>query len=217
MIDDLVTKGADEPYRMFTSRAESRLFLREDNADLRLSDHGHKLGLIDDSTYADFEQKRLEILRELSHLDTHYFYPTAETNERLQAAGSSALKDRVSAKILLRRPEMTVSTLKTHGYEPLSTSFEVLEQAEIDVKYEGYVKKESDQRESFERNERMRIPLAMDYEVIGGLSTEARQRLKHVRPETIGQALRMPGLTPAAVAAILIHIKSGRGSSSLEH
>ncbi len=217
MIDDLVTKGADEPYRMFTSRAESRLFLREDNADLRLTEQGRRLGLVDDALFVAFEEKRQQIEAELAHLDTHYFYPTTETNEGLATVGSAPLKDRVSAKILLRRPEMTVSRMQGLGFEPKNTSQESLEQAEISVKYEGYVKKETEQRESFVRNERMRIPLEIDYGAIGGLSTEVRERLRHIRPETIGQALRMPGLTPAAVAALLIYIKSTKGVSSLEH
>lgn len=208
LIDDLVLKGADEPYRMFTSRAEYRLLLREDNADLRLSERAHKMGLLSDDKFRLFAEKRDGIAAETANLDHTFYNPTPENNEQLKAIGTAPVKDRISARQLLKRPEVTFSQLKQLGYTPARERPEVLEQVEIQVKYEGYIKKDLELLAAYSKNEAMQIPKAFEYQSVGGLSTEVVEKLKKVRPETLGQALRVQGVTPAAVAAILVHLKT---------
>ena len=208
LIDDLVLKGVDEPYRMFTSRAEYRLLLREDNADMRLSESARKLGLLSDEKYARFDEKRRLIDEENAKLGVSYFNPTAENNEKLKAVETAEIKDRISARHLLRRPEIVYSKLKEIGYIPSTEWADVLEQVEIQVKYEGYIKRDLEMLAAYSKNEELRIPKAFEYQSVGGLSSEVIERLTKVRPETLGQALRVHGITPAAVAAILVHMKS---------
>lgn len=208
LIDDLVLKGADEPYRMFTSRAEYRLLLREDNADMRLSEKGHKLGLLSDSAFNRFVVKKEAISKESSALSETYYNPTDENNAKFKAIGTAEVRDRISAKQLLKRPEVTYQRLTDIGYVPQTTEASALEQVEIQVKYEGYIKRDLEMLDAYSKNEEMSIPLDLEYRGIGGLSSEVVEKLKHIRPETLGQALRIPGITPAAVASILIHLKS---------
>lgn len=207
LIDDLVLKGADEPYRMFTSRAEYRLLLREDNADLRLSQKAFELGMLSEAQYRMFSEKREAIERNREALKGHYFYPTQETNGWFEDRGVSGLKDRVSAEVLLRRPEITWAELCELGFPGGAVSDEVREQVEIQVKYEGYIRRDMELLEGVRKNEGLQIPVDTDYEAVPGLSTEIRGRLKGVRPETIGQASRLMGVTPAAVANLMIYLK----------
>lgn len=208
LIDDLITKGADEPYRMFTSRAENRLYMREDNADLRLTPRGRAIGLVGDEQFERFMKRAESIKAEMNALDTTHFNPTADVNERFRAIKTSEIRDRISAKQLLRRPEVGFESLKALGYSAHSADFSLQEQVETEVKYEGYIKKEQELLAEYARNEAMKIPLSLDYGRVGGLSREVTEKLQRVRPETLGQALRISGVTPTAVAALMIHIKS---------
>ncbi len=217
MIDDLVTKGSDEPYRMFTSRAEYRLLLREDNADLRLSEHGIKLGLLDQAAATKFEKKKIEIQKLFVDTDTFYFYPTVETNLRFTELGLAEIKDRVSAQVLLRRPEVTFAVLERLGFNSEVKDPEVLEQIEIQVKYGGYIQKDLQLLEGVRSAEAMKIPLDFKYDQVMGLSNEIRGKLKEVRPESIGQAARLQGVTPAAVASLMIFIKNQKAQAKHLH
>ena len=207
LVDDLVLKGADEPYRMFTSRAEYRLLLREDNADLRLSEMGHHLGLLADEEYRQFEQKREAITRGRQNLREFYFMPSEKTSLWLTSRGWSPLKDRISAEALLRRPEIGMSELGELGFSLSNPSPEVAEQIEIQVKYEGYIQRDLDLLAGVRKSEQTKIPSEFNYDDVFGLSNEIKGRFKSVRPETIGQAGRLPGITPAAVANLMIFLK----------
>jgi tRNA uridine 5-carboxymethylaminomethyl modification enzyme len=212
LADDLVTKGTDEPYRMFTSRAEYRLLQREDNADLRLSELGHQLGLLSEENYSQVLRKKEGLAKARQALENFYFYPRAETQARLIARGTSPLKDRTSAEALLRRPELDWRALIDLGFDAALLPEEIAEQAEIHTKYQGYIQRDLDLLEGVRKSELVRLPLEMDFESIPGLSTEIKARLKLARPETLGQASRLQGITPAAVANLMIHLKMRESS-----
>src|SRR6202035_5605851 len=215
LVDDLITRGAPEPYRMFTSRAEYRLSLREDNADLRLTAQGRKLGLVDDARWAFFECKRAAVADELARLAAAVVHP-ADVDADLLAKLGSPLSREAHALDLLRRPELayddlnhvapwtTVSSPGTgaawRGDERLSEQVKL--EVDVEAKYSGYLKRQNDEIERQRRNEELRLPENIDYAEVGGLSNEVRQRLRDVRPETLGQAARIPGLTPAAVSLV---------------
>jgi tRNA uridine 5-carboxymethylaminomethyl modification enzyme len=207
LIDDLITKEADEPYRMFTSRAEYRLLLREDNADLRLSEMGYRAGLLDEQYYRKMISRRDEIARKRDELGKFYFMPNEPVNSWLSSRGLSILKDRVSAEVLLRRPEMNWDRLCDLGLPGMDVSPDVREQVEIQTKYEGYIRRDMDLLEGVRKNELLKIPAEVDFDEVPGLSNEIKGRLRATRPETIGQASRMPGVTPAAVANLMIFLK----------
>jgi tRNA uridine 5-carboxymethylaminomethyl modification enzyme len=222
LVDDLITRGAPEPYRMFTSRAEYRLSLREDNADLRLTAQGRKLGLVDDSRWAFFERKRTAVADEVSRLATTVVHPADVNPGLLEKLGSPLLRES-HALDLLRRPELAYDDLNhvapwTTGSAPCTgaeaawrgderLAEQVKLQVDVEAKYSGYLKRQNDEIERQRRNEELRLPENIDYGDVGGLSNEARQRLRDVRPETLGQAARIPGLTPAAVSLLLVHLK----------
>lgn len=210
MADDLVLRGADEPYRMFTSRAEYRLVLREDNADLRLSEIGYRIGLLPEEHYRKFCLKRDKISEWSKRLTEFSVLPTEATHSWMSARGMPVLKDRVLGDVFLRRPEVTWQGLLELGFEASGVEAEVSEQVEIQTKYEGYIKRDFELMEGIRRNEQCRISSSVDFELIPGLSNEVKGRLKAVRPETIGQASRMPGVTPAAVANLMIFIQGKR-------
>jgi tRNA uridine 5-carboxymethylaminomethyl modification enzyme len=212
LVDDLVTKGTDEPYRMFTSRAEYRLLLREDNADLRLSEKSYRLGLLGERELQMLEKKAGEIEKWKKELTSHPIYPNELANSWLSARGLPELKDRVSAEVFLRRPEVTWASLCELGLNGAEVDAEVREQVVIQVKYEGYIRRDLEILEGVRKNEALRIPDGMDYGKIAGLSNEIRGRWSQARPETLGQASRMTGITPAAVASLLIHIKMAENS-----
>ncbi|MFE8070403.1 tRNA uridine-5-carboxymethylaminomethyl(34) synthesis enzyme MnmG [Marinobacteraceae bacterium S3BR75-40.1] len=206
LVDDLVTMGAQEPYRMFTSRAEYRLILREDNADLRLTETGRQLGLIDDERWAAFNHKRDAIEQERARLDKTLVQPNSEQGQQANQYLKSPLNKAVTLSDLLRRPEIDYSHLVAIAGEGAEDPA-VAEQVEIQVKYEGYISRQEDEIDRLRRHENMPLPLDLDYEAVGGLSNEVKQKLMTVRPETIGQASRIQGVTPAAVSQLLIYLK----------
>jgi tRNA uridine 5-carboxymethylaminomethyl modification enzyme len=207
LIDDLVTKGTQEPYRMFTSRAEYRLILREDNADLRLMDRGHRLGLVGDDTYWRFEKKKEAIEREREHLRQIRVRPTAGSNEKLRALGSNAIRNVTTLEELLRRPEITYDDLKIFDPSSNSLPLEVSEQVELAIKYAGYIRKQEELVARFRSMERVRIPEDMRYDTTPGLSNEIKEKLSRIRPLTLGQATRISGVTPAAISILMVQLK----------
>lgn len=211
LIDDLILKGSDEPYRMFTSRAEYRLHLREDNADLRLSEMGHRTGLLSEKNYQTFVTKRDAIEKLGREVGKRFLYPNPSTNAWIAERGLPILKDKTSFSAFLRRPEVKIELLAEVPVEArLDLSVlapEVIEQVEIQVKYAGYIQRDLELLESVKKNEELRIPLTLDYSLVPGLSTEVRTTLGETRPETIGQVSRLMGVTPAAVANLHIYLK----------
>lgn len=216
LADDLVLKGADEPYRMFTSRAEYRLLLREDNADLRLSEKGWKLGLLSDAHYEQFVKRRNSIEEWRKNVSEFFIYPTEKTNSWLESKSIGALKDRVSGEVFLRRPEIAWEELCELGLSGQEVAEDVREQVEVQVKYEGYIQRDLELLAGIRKNEMLRIPASLDFAAVSGLSNEILGRLKVTRPETIGQVSRMAGVTPAAVATLMIYLKMAEKSGSLK-
>lgn len=210
MVDDLTTKGVDEPYRMFTSRAEYRLLLREDNADLRLSPKAIALGLLGRREAELLERKQADIGALRAALQQNHLLPTADLAERFEAQGWNPLKDRVSFEGFLKRPEISLARAREFGFEFLQVSPEVDEQVEIQVKYEGYIQRDLDLMAGIRKHDEWRIPANLDYTRVGGLSAEIQGRLSVTRPETLGQVARMTGVTPAAVVNLLVHLKTSR-------
>ncbi|MCG4281338.1 tRNA uridine-5-carboxymethylaminomethyl(34) synthesis enzyme MnmG [Lacticaseibacillus saniviri] len=208
MIDDLVTKGTNEPYRLLTSRAEYRLILRHDNADLRLTEMGHELGLINDVRFAQFETKKAQIEAELARLDSIRLKP-AQVNDWLASLGAAPLKDGVLASDFLKRPEVTYNDL-LQFIPAENLDHRVVEQVEIQIKYAGYIAKEQQSIDRLKRLEAKKIPERLDYEAINGLATEARQKLTKIQPETIAQASRISGVNPADIAILSVYIEQGR-------
>lgn len=210
MIDDLVTKGTKEPYRLLTSRAEYRLILRHDNADLRLTEMGHELGLIDNDRYQGYLNKKEEIENELHRLDTIRIKPK-QVSEFLISKGGHELKDGVLASEFLRRPEVTYRDLLQFIPAPdKELDRRVVEQVEIEIKYAGYIKKAKERVERLKKMEAKKIPDHIDYEAINGLATEGRQKLQKIQPQTIAQASRISGVNPADIAILSVYIEQGR-------
>ncbi len=210
MIDDLVTKGTKEPYRLLTSRAEYRLILRHDNADLRLTEVGHNLGLVSDEEYNAFLEKKQNIKDELQRLSEIRIKPS-QVQEFLESKGSNGLKDGVLASEFLRRPEVNYSDLLKFIDAPeKDLDRRVIEQVEIETKYAGYIKKAQDRVDRLKRMEEKAIPDRIDYEAINGLATEGRQKLEKIRPTTIAQASRISGVTPADIAILSVYIQQGK-------
>ena len=206
MIDDLITNGTSEPYRMFTSRAEYRLILREDNADMRLTPKGRELGLVDDRRWAAFCTKQEAIILETERLKTTFIHPSKPEAELLNSKLSTAITREYSLLELLKRPELNyadIAELKEGAVDDQT----VAEQVEIQSKYQGYIDRQADEIEKLRRHEETRIPNDIDYHSITGLSNEIRQKLSDIRPETLGQASRIQGVTPAAISLLLIHLK----------
>lgn len=212
MIDDLVTKGTKEPYRLLTSRAEYRLILRHDNADLRLMEKGHAIGLVSDERLAKMEHKKALVEAEIARLKKIRIKPTNEAaNNLIEAHGDNPLKDAIAAADFLKRPYVDYQTLMNlipDPDEPLSR--EVIEQVEIQLKYEGYIKKEDVKVERLKRMEAKKIPADLDYSAIDGLATEGRQKLEKIRPETLAQASRISGVNPADLAILSVYLRQGR-------
>ncbi len=213
MIDDLVTRGTTEPYRMFTSRAEYRLLLRQDNADLRLMDKGYRLGLISEAQYAVFQEKKTKIDMEKARLTSTWVKPTPEINALLQKRGTPELEQPTTLEQLLKRPELNYADIHTISGDPAELPRAVTQQVEIQCKYEGYIKRQFEQVEKFRKMEQKRFPDEFDYNEVQGLSRELRERLNEVRPLSLGQASRIPGITPAAISILAIWIdKKTRGT-----
>ena len=207
LIDDLITQGTTEPYRMFTSRAEYRLQLREDNADLRLTSIGHELGLVDDARYSAFERKRDAIECEQARLAATWATPNNPLGREIAATLAIDITRETTALDLLKRPEIDYARLLTLPLlAPAVIDAAVAEQVEIGTKYSGYLTRQHDEIARQQRHETAAIPTAFDYDAVRGLSAEVRQKLERVRPETVGQAQRIPGMTPAAISLLLVHL-----------
>jgi tRNA uridine 5-carboxymethylaminomethyl modification enzyme len=211
LIDDLVTKGVGgEPYRMFTSRAEYRLLLREDNADVRLAEIAKMAGAIGSDQFDRTRQKADTALQEIARLEQTMLSPSNDVNQRLLALGTAELSRPVTLAQLLRRPEVSYTDLSSLVGEEISSralSSDLVAQVEVSIKYSGYVKRQQDAVERFKRLEETAIPQGIDYDAVTGLSHEARERLNHVRPLSLGQAARVPGVTPAALSLLSVHLK----------
>lgn len=209
LIDDLVTKGTSEPYRMMTSRAEYRLLLRQDNADLRLTEKGRTIGLVDDKRYGIFTEKRSALERTVSELGKQNISPSAENNAKLEAMGTAPLRSGSSLLDLLRRKEVTYSKLQ-QAFDLPELAPQVAEQAEIFAKYEGYITKQRQEVERFMKLENKRLPDDIDYRAIKELSSEAAEKLDKVRPANIGQASRISGVSPADISVLMIALELKR-------
>ncbi|XLP21830.1 tRNA uridine-5-carboxymethylaminomethyl(34) synthesis enzyme MnmG [Bacillus toyonensis] len=210
LIDDLVTKGTNEPYRLLTSRAEYRLLLRHDNADLRLTEVGREIGLIKEERYERFTNKKLQIEQEKERLGSIIIKPRPEVQELIRSIGGSELKDGIRASDLLRRPEMSYEHIHILVPSEVELSDEITEQVEIQIKYEGYIEKSLQQVERMKKMENKKIPVDIDYDAISSLASEARQKLKDVRPLSMGQASRISGVNPADVSILLVYIEQGK-------
>lgn len=207
LIDDLVTKETSEPYRMMTSRAEYRLLLRQDNADLRLTKIGHEAGLINDERYERLLKKERQIKEEEERLDHVNIGAGKETQKLLESLGSSTLKSGASIKELIRRPELNYMVLAPIDPGRPSLPMDVQEQVNINIKYEGYIKRQMSQVKQFKKMEKKRIPENIDYDDVGSLRIEARQKLAKIRPSSIGQASRISGVSPADISVLLIYLE----------
>jgi tRNA uridine 5-carboxymethylaminomethyl modification enzyme len=210
LVDDLVTRGVSEPYRMFTSRAEYRLQLREDNADLRLTEHGRRLGIVDDERWNAFARKRDAIEQERARLDRTFLRPQDVPTAAAQRVIGQAIGREYALTDLLRRPGVGYAGLHTlpGAGEPVADE-QVAFQVEVSVKYAGYIDRQHDEVARQLAQESMTIPPDLDYAAVRGLSTEVRQKLAAGRPDTVGQAARISGVTPAAISLLLVHLKRG--------
>lgn len=206
MVDDLITLGTNEPYRMFTSRAEYRLILREDNADLRLTEKGRELGLVDDLRWAAFSAKKEQIEQETERLANSWIQPKTEQAEAVLEKTGQAISREYNLLDLLKRPELEYGDVASLRGEPVENP-QVAEQVQIQVKYAGYITRQQDEIEKLRRHENMPLPMDLDYSSIEGMSNEIRQKLDEAKPETLAVAGRIPGVTPAAVSLLLIHLK----------
>lgn len=211
LVDDLITRGVSEPYRMFTSRAEYRLLLREDNADLRLTETGRQLGLIDDLRWQHFEIKRESIAQETERLKSTWVNPALLRKEESEQILGKEIEREYRLYDLLRRPEVTYSDLKSLPVLQNETALSsaVIEQVEIQAKYQGYIERQLEEIARQKDLETARLPADIDYWQVAGLSTEVRQKLTQFKPETLGQATRISGITPAAISLLLVHLKRG--------
>ena len=215
MIDDLVTKGTIEPYRLLTSRAEYRLILRHDNADMRLTEMGRAIGLVDDERWQRFETKKYQFENEMKRLDSIKLKPVKETNEKVAALGFKPLTDAVTAKEFLRRPEVSYQdVVEFIGPAAEELDDKIIELIETEIKYEGYISKAMDQVEKMKRMEEKRIPANIDWDDIDSIATEARQKFKLINPETIGQASRISGVNPADISILMVYLEGKSRSIS---
>ena len=204
LIDDLVTKGTNEPYRMMTSRAEYRLILRQDNADTRLTPIGHKIGLISDDRYNKFLKKHENVEKEIKRVKETVISPTEEVNELLESKGTSRITTGVHLDELLKRTELTYESLSAIDKDRPCLTRAEKEQVEVQIKYEGYINRQMIQIGQFKKLEKKMLPKDIDYNEISGLALEARQKLNKQKPESIGQASRISGVSPADISVLLV-------------
>lgn len=216
LIDDLVTKGTNEPYRMMTSRAEYRLLLRQDNADLRLTPKGYEIGLVTEERYQRYLRRKENIEKEIERLKKTVISPSEENNEVLRSIGSSEIKSGITLYELIKRPEITYENIEKIDKERPYLPKDVTEEVEIEIKYEGYIKKQIEQVEQFKKLELKKIPPYINYDDIQGLRLEARQKLSKIRPENIGQASRISGVSPADISVLLVYIEQIRRKKGKE-
>ena len=215
MIDDLVTKGTVEPYRLLTSRAEYRLILRHDNADMRLTEMGREIGLVDDERWARFEIKKNQFDNEMKRLESIKLKPVKETNAKVEELGFKPLTDAVTAKEFMRRPEVSYQdVVQFIGPAAEELDEKIIELIETEIKYEGYISKALDQVERMKRMEEKRIPANIDWDDIDSIATEARQKFKKINPETIGQASRISGVNPADISILMVYLEGKARSIS---
>ena len=215
MIDDLVTKGTIEPYRLLTSRAEYRLILRHDNADMRLTEMGREIGLVDDERWVRFEIKKNQFDNEMKRLDSIKLKPVKETNAKVEEMGFKPLTDAVTAKEFLRRPEVSYQDVVAFiGPAAEDLDDKIIELIETEIKYEGYISKAMDQVAKMKRMEEKRIPANIDWDDIDSIATEARQKFKLINPETIGQASRISGVNPADISILMVYLEGKNRSIS---
>ena len=219
LVDDLITRGVSEPYRMFTSRAEYRLSLREDNADMRLTEHGHRIGLVGEARWRAFCDKREAVERELSRLRATWAHPSKVDAADATRILGKPIEHEYTLYDLLRRPDVPYAGLMTLSVDgaPVDgglTRSDVIEQIEIQAKYQGYIDRQAEEVEKSLSDETVRLPGDLDYAQIGGLSNEIRQKLIRHRPETLGQASRIQGMTPAAISILRVHLKRGGGEAA---
>ncbi len=210
LIDDLVTKGTNEPYRLLTSRAEYRLILRHDNADLRLTETGHDIGLISEERFERFTRKKEQIAAEKARLEKVIIKPTEDVQRMLEEKEGTPMKEAVSASHLLKRPELGYQDVAQFSPAEAAVTPDVAEQVEIQIKYEGYIAKQLEQIEKMKKMEEKKIPENLDYSAISGLATEARQKLSEVRPLSVGQASRVAGVNPSDISILLVYLEQGK-------
>jgi len=210
LVDDLVTRGTEEPYRMFTSRAEYRLLLRHDNADLRLREKGYRIGLVSEEEYEAFREKKERIGRELGRLRKTFVFPTADVNEILEAEQSAPLRNKTSLFHLIKRPELDYAKLASLDPTRPELNRGIRSICEIEAKYDGFIQRQTEQVKRYREMEGIRIPEGIDYGMIQGLSREVVEKLERIRPASIGQAGRISGVTPAAISILLIFLKNRR-------
>jgi tRNA uridine 5-carboxymethylaminomethyl modification enzyme len=209
LVDDLVTQGTREPYRMFTSRAEYRLTLREDNADLRLMEIGHELGLVSEEAARELRERRRRIEVELGRVRTTVVKPSVAVNNYLTARGTRPLTTGAHLDQLLKRAELDYGAVTALAPPEAPIGARAARQVEIEVKYEGYIERQQGEIEKFKNLEGIPLPEGMDYGPIHGLSNELRGKLEEIRPITLGQASRIPGMTPAAISVLMVALKAG--------
>ena len=215
MVDDLITRGVTEPYRMFTSRAEYRLMLREDNADLRLTEIGRRLGVVDDARWAAFEKKREAIALEQERLKSIWVGPKNLPDDEAERVLGKSVEREYSLYELLRRPQVNYSSLMSlPGAGEMVADVSVAEQVEIHAKYQGYIDRQNEEIERHQHYETMQLPANLDYLTVRGLSIEVQQKMNKHRPQTLGQAARISGVTPAAISVLLVHLKRGQSDTT---
>lgn len=215
LVDDLVTKGADEPYRMMTSRSEYRLVLRQDNADLRLTEKGHSIGLVGEERYARFLDRKKKYEEAMDYIRTQRFTPKEEINRALESMGTAPLTTGTGADQILKRPEMTYRKMMEMLGCPAFDE-EAVEEMEITVKYEGYIARQEAAVRKAARMENEKLPLDMDYLSLDGISTEAKQKMDKIRPLSLGQAARIPGVSPADISVLMVYVKQRKGKKGAE-
>lgn len=215
LVDDLVTKGADEPYRMMTSRSEYRLILRQDNADLRLTEKGHSMGLVGEERYARFLERKKKYEEAMDYIRTQRFTPKEEINRALESMGTAPLTTGTGADQILKRPEMTYRKMMEMLGCPAFDE-EAVEEMEITVKYEGYIARQEAAVRKAARMENEKLPPDMDYLSLDGISTEARQKMDKIRPLSLGQAARIPGVSPADISVLMVYVKQRKGKKGAE-
>jgi tRNA uridine 5-carboxymethylaminomethyl modification enzyme len=210
LIDDLITRGTEEPYRMFTSRAEYRLLLRHDNADIRLREKGYRVGLVRKEEHEKFLIKQEEIKRESERLTKTFLIPTQDVNNQLESLKSASIHNKTTLFQLLKRPELNYKRLAALDTKRPKLAREIISYCEVEAKYEGFIQRQNEQVERFRQMEEVRIPDQIKFDKIHGLSREVIEKMKKVRPVSIGQASRISGVTPAAISILLIYLKNQR-------